>query len=355
MNFNLSEKLKSLRKDKNCSQEKLAKFLNVSFQAVSKWENQNACPDISLLPDIARFFGITVDELLQVELIDEKKLFEEYSEKTYDLFRTGHVSDTIPIWKEAYQRMPNNVHVKEMLMSAYFDTDKKMYQSEIIELGTEIYHSDAGMYYKGQAINELATTYAENGNEKMADYWASRSYQLMHSQEFIYMNILSDGKELLDYFSFINYWYLNKLFYMCTSFERCEDIPGGAAFTKSLYQTAAKLYETVFPNDDMGYEDLERLYLLHRLAAEEETNLSGDENTVKTHLTRAFECAVRSMSVEEHCLTHPLLTGWRVSAAPSDNKQIIREMKDELSWECFDAFRNTEWFKEINNRLSALI
>ena len=71
MNANLAEKLKSLRKEKNISQEKLAQYLNVSFQSVSKWENGNSCPDISLLPAIARYYGITVDELLQVENINE--------------------------------------------------------------------------------------------------------------------------------------------------------------------------------------------------------------------------------------------------------------------------------------------
>ena len=41
MSINLGEKLKSLRKEKNISQEKLAQYLNVSFQAVSKWENSS--------------------------------------------------------------------------------------------------------------------------------------------------------------------------------------------------------------------------------------------------------------------------------------------------------------------------
>ena len=74
MKISLGEKLKTLRKEKNISQEKLASFLDVSYQAVSKWENDITCPDIFLLPEIARFFDITVDELLQVEKIDEAKL-----------------------------------------------------------------------------------------------------------------------------------------------------------------------------------------------------------------------------------------------------------------------------------------
>ena len=89
MNLYLSDKLKEMRSKKNISQEKLAQYLNVSFQAVSKWENGNSYPDITLLPDIARFFGITVDELLCVEKLDEDKLFEKYSEKAGELFRVG--------------------------------------------------------------------------------------------------------------------------------------------------------------------------------------------------------------------------------------------------------------------------
>lgn len=89
MNLYLADKLKELRSQKNISQEKLAQYLNVSFQAVSKWENGNSYPDITLLPDIARFFGITVDELLCVEKLDEDKLFEKYSEKAGELFRVG--------------------------------------------------------------------------------------------------------------------------------------------------------------------------------------------------------------------------------------------------------------------------
>ena len=66
MNIYFADKLKNLRAEKKVSQEKLAQYLNVSFQAVSKWENGNAYPDITLLPYIARFFGVTFDELLCV-------------------------------------------------------------------------------------------------------------------------------------------------------------------------------------------------------------------------------------------------------------------------------------------------
>ena len=85
--MNLAENLKELRKAKGVSQEKFAEYLGVSYQAVSKWENGVTSPDISLLPEISRYFGITVDALLQAEQIDETEYFKECSRRAEELFR----------------------------------------------------------------------------------------------------------------------------------------------------------------------------------------------------------------------------------------------------------------------------
>ena len=60
----LGRRIARLRLAKTATQERLAKELNVSPQAVSKWENDINYPDISLLPDLARFLGVSVDDLL---------------------------------------------------------------------------------------------------------------------------------------------------------------------------------------------------------------------------------------------------------------------------------------------------
>jgi len=59
----LSERILALRKEKNLTQEALAEQLGLSFQAVSKWENKQSCPDIALLPVLADIFGVSVDSL----------------------------------------------------------------------------------------------------------------------------------------------------------------------------------------------------------------------------------------------------------------------------------------------------
>ena len=53
-----------LRRQKGLKQDEIAEMLNVTPQAVSKWENDQTCPDISLLPQLANMLGVTVDELL---------------------------------------------------------------------------------------------------------------------------------------------------------------------------------------------------------------------------------------------------------------------------------------------------
>lgn len=63
----LGKRIAALRKEKGMTQEELAEKLGVSPQAISKWENGQSCPDISLLPRLAAIFGVTTDLLLTGE------------------------------------------------------------------------------------------------------------------------------------------------------------------------------------------------------------------------------------------------------------------------------------------------
>lgn len=64
MNESMGNRIQKFRKEKGLTQEDLAEKLGVSAQAVSKWENDVSCPDITLLPQLCRVLGISADELL---------------------------------------------------------------------------------------------------------------------------------------------------------------------------------------------------------------------------------------------------------------------------------------------------
>lgn len=68
----IGEKIKQLRVEKHITQETLAKYLNISYQAISKWEQNVTSPDLSVIPDIAEYFEITTDELLCVNSCKQK-------------------------------------------------------------------------------------------------------------------------------------------------------------------------------------------------------------------------------------------------------------------------------------------
>ena len=78
--MNLGEKIKRLRKENNLSQEQLAEKLNVSRQAISKWEANKAYPDIENLILLRKIFDVTLDDLI----IDENNIRCEYINKSID-------------------------------------------------------------------------------------------------------------------------------------------------------------------------------------------------------------------------------------------------------------------------------
>ncbi len=77
MKLNIGENIRKHRREANLTQEQLAEKLGVSFQAISRWENETTYPDMELLPAIAKFFGISVDQLLGCPEEEKEKSSEK--------------------------------------------------------------------------------------------------------------------------------------------------------------------------------------------------------------------------------------------------------------------------------------
>ena len=83
MNESIGNRISKFRKAKGLTQEALANLMGVSSQAVSKWETDASCPDISALPQLCRILGITADELLTGKT-NEVKLLSAEERKSLD-------------------------------------------------------------------------------------------------------------------------------------------------------------------------------------------------------------------------------------------------------------------------------
>lgn len=77
MEKTIGKKLYELRKQSSFTQDYVAEKLGVSAQAVSKWENDIACPDIMTLPNIANLYGISIDELFKNDDIQSNVKYEK--------------------------------------------------------------------------------------------------------------------------------------------------------------------------------------------------------------------------------------------------------------------------------------
>ena len=110
MTIHIAENLKRLRKERGLTQEALADFVGVSYQAVSKWERGDGYPDITLLPVIAGFFGVTLDDLGGMNEIHNKEKYDEFNLKAGKLASEGKIGEAIATMREALKVFPSDYH-----------------------------------------------------------------------------------------------------------------------------------------------------------------------------------------------------------------------------------------------------
>lgn len=111
MNMDIGNAIKKLRVDRKITQEEVAQYLDISFQAVSKWETGTTMPDITLLPKIADFFGVRIDDLFSVDHEDELKRIEE--SLAYGLSEQSYLYAK-RILEASLQDDPDNVHALKL-------------------------------------------------------------------------------------------------------------------------------------------------------------------------------------------------------------------------------------------------
>ena len=70
----MKDKLKSLRKSRGLTQEQLAEALHLSQSTITSWENGKRRPDISLLPSIAEFYGVSINDIYGEEQSTEVEI-----------------------------------------------------------------------------------------------------------------------------------------------------------------------------------------------------------------------------------------------------------------------------------------
>ena len=108
MELMIGDKIKKLRRSKDLTQEELATHLGISYQAISKWERNDGYPDITMLPALANYFEISVDELIGMNEIYSSNKLEEINQKWLENRALGKHKENVELMRSALKTYPNN-------------------------------------------------------------------------------------------------------------------------------------------------------------------------------------------------------------------------------------------------------
>lgn len=164
MELKLGEKIKALRKEKNISQEVLAQYLGVTFQAVSKWENGAALPDLTLIPAIALFFGVSTDQLFDINLMEVEQQVAQIRDEAMDC-RDSDPAKCEQILREGLKKFPGNDILLNNLLYVMRAPERR---EEVIALCKSLIEGTRDDTVKYDACRILAETYQAMGEYELA-------------------------------------------------------------------------------------------------------------------------------------------------------------------------------------------
>ena len=108
MELVIGEKLKKLRRSRDLTQEEVATHLGISYQAISKWERGDGYPDITMLPTLANYFGVSVDELIGMDEIASASKLDEINQKWAENRSNGKHKENVALMRDALKVYPDN-------------------------------------------------------------------------------------------------------------------------------------------------------------------------------------------------------------------------------------------------------
>ncbi len=106
-----SQNLRRLRSEKGMTQEQLAQVLGVSVQSVSRWECGNTLPDVMLLPEIARLYHVTVDDLYR----EEARAYPSYAQRLLAVYEASGRTEDFLAAEQEFARIPTGEHTADDL------------------------------------------------------------------------------------------------------------------------------------------------------------------------------------------------------------------------------------------------
>jgi len=198
MELNINVTLRKLRQEKGITQEELADAIGVTAQAVSKWERGEGYPDITFLPNIAGYFGVTLDRLCGIDQMQQDEEIASIMRSASDV----SYEDGVRIAREGLAKFPYSIELKKLLARTLLGctgkwTPPKEVLDEVIALYEDIIRNCADPESRNGTVSALCHVYELAGEHEKAEQTAQQIFGKYESQR-AWCRILK-GEELVDH------------------------------------------------------------------------------------------------------------------------------------------------------------
>jgi len=232
--MNIGTKIKELRKQRGITQEQLANSIGISFQAVSKWENNLALPDISLAPILASYFGVSMDELFDFHLTELEQKVNAICKEAYE-YRESDPPKSRSILEEGLSQYPDNDILLNNLLYVINYTECP---DETIAIAGKLVETTRKSDVKYDALRFLAYAYKVKGDIDSAKA-ALEQIPEIYFTKLTEIAYLLEGKEKFDAAEKQKWISFENLIQMMQKLSECYEADGD--ITKAIEETEAAL------------------------------------------------------------------------------------------------------------------
>ena len=200
MELYIGQNLKKFRKARNLTQEEVAKHLGISFQAISKWERNDGYPDITMLPVLARYYGVTIDELIGMNEIESARALDEINKQWEKNRSNSNHPANVQLMRDALKCYPNNALLLVQLSASLerldgTEAEKREYLRQSIEVQEQIISYCDDSEVRGAVLFNIADSYYRYGDYNKALAYAEKLPNAYKSRENALVRILSDDNQ----------------------------------------------------------------------------------------------------------------------------------------------------------------
>ncbi len=341
----IGEKIRKYRKEKDLSQEMLAERLGVTFQAVSRWERAETYPDITMLPALANFFGVTVDELLGTkELVEEQEVAKIIAQcQEYDTHYQGE--ELAKAVEEGLKKYPGNFR----LMAWYVYAFQNRKPEKAIEVANYVLDNCTDNNIRGWVNSNIIYAYKNSGNLEKAIELAKQLPGYYDTSQDVLRACLT-GKERLVHVQHMamdlayEFWYsIRQILEHYTPEEKI-----------LLFKKSNAIYDATYELDDMPVKLVRKMRNYQGMA--EVSLLQNEVEQGLKYMEEAVNCAVLHDELPEVVTSKNLL----FNQHPYDRnyeaqKNICKELLSDFETEdeVYKNIRELDAYKQLMEKLKS--